>query len=92
MQIFSPRSILVSMIMFVLISLSRRHVSTFLLSRAVTEKNMLIKDTTKELFILTFFFPRKPICWFQPPSGEGIVSAEAPRRCGGFLTPLIASW
>lgn len=44
------------MIMFVLISLSGRHVSTFLLSRAVTEKNMLIKDTTKELFILTFFF------------------------------------
>ena len=56
MQIFSPRSILVSMIMFVLISPSGRHVSTFLLSRAVTEKNMLIKDTTKELFILTFFF------------------------------------
>lgn len=44
------------MIMFVLISPSGRHVSTFLLSRAVTEKNMLIKDTTKELFILTFFF------------------------------------
>ena len=94
MQIFSPRSILVSVIMLVLISLSERHMSTFLLSRAGTKKSMLIKDTTKELFILTFFLSRKPISWFQPPSEEGIVSAEAPRRYGGggVLIPLIASW
>lgn len=88
MQIFSPRSILVSVIMLVFISLSGRHMSTFLLSRAGTKKSMLIKDTTKELFILTFFLSRKPISWFQPPSEEGIVSAEAPRRYGGGSHPF----
>ena len=55
-------------------------------------KTCSLKTQPKSYSSSLFFFSRKPICWFQPPSGEGIVSAEAPRRCGGFLTLLIASW
>ena len=50
------RSILVSVIMLVLISLSGRHVGTFRLSRTGIEKSTLIKDTAKELFILISLF------------------------------------
>lgn len=75
------------MIMFVLISLSGRHVSTFLLSRAVTEKNMLIKDTTKELFILTFFFPGSQYAGFSLLQGKELSLRKLLEDVGGF-SPL----